>query len=47
MVRVYNVAGTLIKASPCPPEGGELAMPLLARGIYIVTDGAAVVKVVY
>jgi hypothetical protein len=43
---VYNISGTLV-ASPNPSEGGELAIPLPGRGVYIVTDGSSAVKVAY
>ena len=56
-LRVYNAMGVLIyqEASPNPSNRGELLSPmggvgggfsLPARGIYIVTDGKSVIKVV-
>ena len=44
-LQVYNVLGILV-ASPSPSEGGELVLPLPGKGVYIVTDGKNVVKVV-
>jgi hypothetical protein len=41
---IYNILGTLIAPSNSP-EGGELAIPLPGRGVYIVTDGKETVKV--
>ena len=45
-LRVFNANGTLIKASPNPSEGGEFHT-LPGRGVYIVTDGNQIVKVMY
>ena len=44
-LRVYNVLGVLIKESQVSSEGGELAIPLPGRGIYIVTDGYKQLKI--
>ena len=44
-LRVYNIFGMLVEASPNPSEGGEFVLPLPGRGVYIITDGKRVVKV--
>ena len=43
--RVHNLAGTLIYQG-IAANGGEAKQPLPARGIYIVTGGKAVIKVI-
>jgi hypothetical protein len=42
-VRVYNILGTPVYASPS--TGEELSVPLPGRGVYIVTDGKKVIKI--
>jgi hypothetical protein len=45
--RVYNVMGTLIYQGVAPDDvGARHALPLLSRGVYIVTDAKTTIKVV-
>ena len=44
-VRVYDFSGRLILSAPV--SGGRTTLPLPTRGIYIVTDGTAAVKIAF
>jgi autotransporter-associated beta strand protein len=44
-VRVYNILGTLIYQTTSNPSSGGAGVVLPGRGVYIVTDGSRVIKV--
>jgi hypothetical protein len=45
LIKVYSISGALIASPQAGTFGVDITIPLPARGVYIVTDGKTVVKV--